>query len=148
MESGPGGTQSVYRGEDASAFRITVFIVDDHAVVRQGLKAGLETTGDIVVIGEADHGREAIRKVLELKSQVVLLDLAMPIMDGIETAERLAEVLPECKVVIWSSYTDPYEVLRALEAGAAGYVAKDGSISEVRDAVRAVGRGGAYFSAA
>jgi DNA-binding NarL/FixJ family response regulator len=130
------------------ASKITVFIVDDHAVVRQGLKAGLEIGGDIAVVGEADHGREAIRKVLDVKPNVVLLDLAMPIMNGIETGERLAEVLPDCKVVIWSSYTDPYEVLRALDAGAAGYVGKDGTISEVLRAVRAVGRGSAYFSAA
>src|SRR5688572_8115574 len=139
MESRPGGTKSVCPGKNASASKITLFIVDDHAVVRQGLKAGLEMGGDIAVIGEADHGREAMRKVLELKPNVVLLDLAMPIMNGIETAERLAEVLPDCKIVIWSGYTDAYEVLRALDAGAAAYVAKDGSISEVLDAVRAAG---------
>src|SRR5688572_28674097 len=130
------------------AFKIKVLIVDDHEVVRQGLKALLETAGDIQVVAEAKNGQEAVRKMRNVPADVVLLDIAMPVMNGIEAAAQLLRNAPNVKVLILSSYGEPQEVARALEAGAAGYVIKETASSDLATAVRTVHSGKAYFSPA
>ena len=128
--------------------KISVLLVEDHSIVRQGLKSVLEAGGDIEVVGEATDGKEALRKAKAIQPTVVIMDIAMPGMNGLEAARRLAEILPETKVLILSSYSEPQEVERALEAGAMGYVMKETASSEVVKAVRETHKGNAYFSAA
>jgi DNA-binding NarL/FixJ family response regulator len=128
--------------------KISVLLVEDHSIVRQGLKSVLEAGGDIEVVGEATDGKEALRKAKAIQPKVVVMDIAMPGMNGLDAARRLAEILPETKVLILSSYSEPQEVERALEAGAMGYVMKETASSEVVKAVRETSKGNAYFSAA
>ena len=128
------------------ASKIKVLIVDDHEVVRQGLKALLEAHDDIEVVGVASNGQEALRKVKTLKPHVIILDIAMPVMHGIQAAENLAENSSDAKILILSSYSEPQEVARALEAGAAGFVMKETASSEIAAAVRAIHKGNAYFT--
>jgi DNA-binding NarL/FixJ family response regulator len=131
-----------------NSLKISVLVVDDHTVVRHGLKSLLESEGDIQVVGEAKDGAEAVRKAKSLKPNVVLLDVAMPVMHGIETARQLSRTVPDSKVLILSSYSEPQEIDRALEAGASGYLMKETASSEVLRAVRDAYRGKAYFSSA
>jgi len=128
------------------SFKISVLIVDDHTIVRHGLKSLLESASDIEVTGEAKNGEEAVRVAQKLKPNVALLDIAMPVMHGIETARQLAVKVPDTKVLILSSYSEPQEIDRALEAGAAGYLMKETASSEVIQAVRAAHSGKSFFS--
>src|SRR5687768_5570623 len=116
--------------------KISVLLVEDHSIVRQGLKSVLEAESDIEVVGEAADGKEAVRKARAVEPNVVIMDIAMPTMNGLDAARRLAEILPQSKVLILSSYSEAQEVERALEAGAAGYVMKETASSEVVKAVR------------
>jgi DNA-binding NarL/FixJ family response regulator len=127
--------------------KISVLLVEDHGIVRQGLKSVLEAESDIEVVGEAGDGKEALRKARAVQPNVVIMDIAMPTMNGLDAARRLAEILPESKVLILSSYSEAQEVERALEAGAAGYVMKETASSEVVKAVRETHKGNGYFSA-
>ena len=127
---------------------ITVLIVDDHSIVRQGLKSLLEAEGDITVAGEARDGQEALRMAAKLKPNVMLLDLAMPVMHGLDAARQVTLKSPDTKVVILSSYSEAQEVDAALEAGVSGYVMKETASSELLKAVREAHRGNAFFSPA
>jgi len=127
---------------------IRVFIADDHAVMRDGLKALLEAAGDIVVIGEVANGHDAVLHVPELAPDVVLMDVAMPEMNGIEAARLLRAKLPGARIVILSMHSSSEHVYRALDAGAAGYLLKESAGSEVVAAVRAVHAGNRYLSRA
>lgn len=126
--------------------RIKVFLADDHAVVRDGLRMLLEAKGDIVVVGEADNGLEAVRKVINLRPDVVVLDITMPGLDGIEATERIRQNLPETGVVILSVHATSEHIFRALRCGARGYLLKESAGEEVVTAVRAVADGLHYFS--
>jgi DNA-binding NarL/FixJ family response regulator len=127
---------------------IRVFIADDHAVMRDGLKALLQAAGDITVVGEVANGQEAVRRVPELKPDVVLMDVAMPDLNGIEAARVLREKYPAARIVMLSMYSSSEHVYRALEAGAAGYLLKESAGNEVVTAVRAVHAGNRYLSRA
>jgi DNA-binding NarL/FixJ family response regulator len=127
--------------------KITVLIGDDHPILRQGLTSLLEAGGDVEVVGEAANGEEVLRKAAKLQPNVVLLDLAMPVLNGVETARRLATRTPAAKIIILSSYSEAEEVDRALEAGALSYVMKETASGEVLKAVREAHRGRAYLSA-
>jgi DNA-binding NarL/FixJ family response regulator len=126
---------------------ISVLVVDDHNLVRQGLKSLLEAEGDIAVVGEARDGEEALRLAAKLKPNVMLLDIAMPVMHGLEVARRVATKSPDTKVVILSSYSDAQEVDAALDAGVSGYVMKETASSDLTKAIRDARRGNAFFSA-
>ncbi|WP_379138640.1 response regulator [Paenibacillus sp. sgz500958] len=120
---------------------IKVLLVDDHEMVRIGLAAVLGTEDGIEVVGEAGGGEEGIRLALEYKPDVVLMDLVMDGMDGIETTREIMKLFPECKVIVLTSYLDDAKMYPVIEAGAFSYLLKTSRASEVADAIRAAGRG-------
>jgi DNA-binding NarL/FixJ family response regulator len=120
---------------------IKVLIADDHAVVRNGLKMLLELEDDIVVAGEAADGREAVDEAQRVCPDVVLMDLTMPELDGIEATKLLQETCPAAKVLVLTSIVEDAQILAAVRAGAAGYLLKEASPEEVSESVRAVHRG-------
>ena len=121
--------------------RIGVFLVDDHPLVRAGLAGLLEATDDLSVIGEAADGEAAIARVAELEPDVVLMDVSMPGMDGIEATRRLLDDGYAGAVVMLTSFSDRGRVVDALDAGAVGYLLKDSEPTEVLSAVRAAASG-------
>lgn len=125
---------------------ITVLIADDHAVFREGLRLLLENQSDIRVIGEVADGREAVEAVIRLKPDVVLMDIAMPHLNGIDAAARIMEKLESAKVIMLSMHSTVEHVFRALQAGAVGYLRKESAGNEVVDAVRTAHGGRRYLS--
>lgn len=126
--------------------RITVFLADDHTVVRQGLRALLVAEGDIEIVGEAGDGRAAVQNVKKLMPDVVVMDIAMPQLNGLEATRQIAHALPSTKVLVLSSYSDDEYVQQLTEAGAAGYLIKQTAANELLKAIREVHKGNAYFS--
>lgn len=120
---------------------IKVMLVDDHEMVRIGLAAVLGTEDGIEVVGEASNGQEGIRLAQEYKPDVVLMDLVMEGMDGIETTRRLLQHVPDCKVIVLTSYIDDEKIYPVIEAGAFSYLLKTSRASEIADAIRAAHRG-------
>jgi two-component system, NarL family, response regulator LiaR len=120
---------------------VTILIVDDHPVVRQGLRTFLDLQEDLLVVGEAETGAEAVAKVQELLPEVVLMDLVMPDVDGIEAARRIRDVSPSTKVIVLTSYADDEKIFPAIKAGAAGYLLKDVEPAELAEGIRRVQRG-------
>ncbi len=125
--------------------RIRVLLVDDHAILRAGLRALLETYPDIEVVGEAEDGEEAIRQVRELCPDVVLMDVAMPGMNGLVATRYILEASPATKVLILTQYGNKEYVLPLLEAGAAGYVLKQAADTDLIKAIRSVYRGDSFL---
>jgi DNA-binding NarL/FixJ family response regulator len=125
---------------------ITVFLADDHAVVRDGLRALLEAQPDMRVIGDAANGRETVRRVARLCPDVVVLDIAMPELNGIEAAREIGDVCPASQVIILSMHSTTEHIFRALEAGVLGYLLKESAGIEVVSAIRAVHSGQRYLS--
>ncbi len=125
---------------------ITVFLADDHAVVRDGLRALLEAQPDMRVIGDAANGHETVRGVARLCPDVVVLDIAMPELNGIEAAREINEICPATQVIILSMHSTTEHIFRALEAGVRGYLLKESAGIEVVDAIRAVHSGQRYLS--
>ncbi len=126
---------------------ITVLLADDHAVVREGLRALLATRADLRVVGEAGDGIAAIAAVQQLKPDVVVMDVSMPRLNGIDATVEIRRDSPETRVVILSVHATSEHVFRALKAGASGYVLKESVGQEVVDAIRSVHAGQRYFSA-
>jgi DNA-binding NarL/FixJ family response regulator len=120
---------------------VRVLLVDDHPVVRVGLRGMLAAAPDIEVVGEAGSGNEAVVLAGTLAPDVVLMDLRMPEVDGVTATERIRAVRPETRVVVLTTYDTDTDILRAIEAGAAGYLLKDASLDTLADAVRAAARG-------
>ena len=127
---------------------IRVLLADDHTLVRAGIRGLLEGLAGVAVVGEAGDGQEALRLAEELRPTVILLDVGMPGLNGLETARRLATLNPAIRVVILSMHNSEEYVLRALRAGCAGYLLKGSAVSELEVAVRAVARGETYLSPA
>ena len=125
---------------------ISILIADDHRVVLDGLRLLLETKGDIKVVGEAVTGREAVQKARELKPDIVIMDIAMPELNGIEAAQQISILLPATRIIILSMHSTTEHVMRALKAGAQGYLLKESTGTELMDAVRAVSAGHRYMS--
>lgn len=124
----------------------TILLADDHAVVRDGLRALLEANGDMQVTGFAANGREAVAETQRLSPDVVVMDIAMPEIDGIEATRRIVEKCPGTRVLILSMYLSAEHIYRALQAGAQGYVLKESAGDEVVEAIRAVCTGRRYLS--
>ena len=131
-----------------NAAQITVLLVDDHAVVRDGLRMILESADDIKIIGEAENGHEAVRKAVELKPRVIMLDVAMPLLSGAETARQISEEVPAAKILVLSTYGETQVVRDLIGAGVSGYLTKDTASAQLLDAIRAVARGDSFFSPA
>jgi len=121
--------------------KIKLLIVDDHAVVRQGLRGFLELLEDFEIVGEGSNGTEAVSLAVDLKPDVILLDLMMPEMDGVEATRRIRLADPEARILILSSFSNDDNVLPAIRAGAMGYVLKDIDPDALAEALRATYQG-------
>jgi two-component system response regulator NreC len=126
--------------------KITVLIVDDHTLVRDGIRSLLELVSDIEVVGEAENGREALDRVKELMPDVVLMDMAMPIMNGLEATRRIHREFPDTKILALTQYDDSEYVIPIIEAGARGFITKMAAFSELSQAIQAVYKGESYLS--
>ena len=125
--------------------KIKVLVVDDHAMFRQGIRALLEGCEDVEIVGEATEGREAIEKVLQLAPQVVLMDIAMPVMGGLEATRRIQKESPNTRVLVLTQYEDSEYILSLLRAGAKGYISKTATASELISAILTVHQGESYL---
>ena len=128
------------------AFATTVLLADDHAIVREGFRKMLELESDLEVAGEAQDGRQAVALAKKLRPAVVLMDIAMPRLNGFEATRQIHEVLPTTKVIILSAYNDDEYVLHAIKFGAVGFLLKQTSAHEVCRAIREVLQGKTVFS--
>lgn len=125
---------------------ITVILCDDHTFVRQGLRLLLESAGDIEVVAEVEDGRRVVRETKRLLPDIVLMDLSMPELGGVEAAREIASKVPSAKVIMLSAFTDDQHVQDAVAAGVAGYLTKGTCTKELFPAIREVARGGTFFS--
>ena len=120
---------------------ITVLIIDDHQLVREGVRNFLQRQRDITVVGEAGSGQEGLRLASDLAPDVVLMDLVMPEMDGVETTRRLKQISPRTQVIVLTSFDDDQHILPAIRAGALSYILKDVGTAALAEAVRKAARG-------
>lgn len=125
---------------------VRTLLVEDHALVRTGLRLILENIPQVTVVGEAEDGAEGLRMVEEERPDLVLMDITLPVVNGLEATNRITESHPDVSVLIVSMHADEEYVTEALAAGAAGYLLKDGSRSELELAIRATSRGETYLS--
>jgi DNA-binding NarL/FixJ family response regulator len=123
-----------------------VLLADDHNMVRQGLVAILRAEADFEVVGEASDGHEAVERALSLRPDVVVLDIAMPRLDGLEAARRIRKALPMTRILVLTMHEEEEYVLRMVRAGAAGYLVKDGAAVELVEALRALRANKGYFA--
>ena len=126
--------------------KIRILVADDHALLRRGLVSLLEYQKDFAVIGEAGNGREAVDRSRELKPDVVILDLSMPVMDGVEAARLIHEALPDVRILILTTFGTSVDVARAVRAGATGALVKDSDDDELLASIRKVANGETAFS--
>jgi DNA-binding NarL/FixJ family response regulator len=125
---------------------ISVMLVDDHTVVRQGLRALLKSEEDIEVIGEAENGRQAVQLARKTPPDVVVMDVAMPLMNGLEATRQILKALPTTRVLVLTSYSDDDCVQQLTEAGVSGYLIKQTASNDLVKAIREVKKGNAFFS--
>jgi DNA-binding NarL/FixJ family response regulator len=121
---------------------ISVLLVDDHPVVRQGLRSMLETDVHLNIVDEAEDGEDALRKVAARSPQVVLIDIHMPVMDGLTATRRIKDKFPHTSVIVLTLYNNEQYVIEAVKAGAAGYLLKNASRDEISRTIREVSQGG------
>src|SRR5271154_4294896 len=126
--------------------RITVLLADDHMIVREGFRKMLELETDLEVIGEAEEGRQAVALAIKLRPDVVLMDIAMPLLNGLEATRQLLKALPATKVLMLSAHNDDAYVKNATDSGAAGFLLKQTSAHDVCRAIREVHQGRTFFS--
>ncbi len=125
---------------------IKVLLVEDHQIVRQGLRKLLEGESDIEVVGEAVSGRQAVERVRELRPDVVVMDIAMPLLNGLEATSQIRLASPETRVLILSAHSDDAYIERAMALGAAGFLIKQSSVHVLKHAIRDAHKGHAFFS--
>jgi DNA-binding NarL/FixJ family response regulator len=128
--------------------KIGVLLVDDHTVVRQGLRALLKAEEDMEVVGEAENGRQAVMMARKTPPDVVVMDVAMPLLNGLEATRQILKTVPGTKVLVLTSYGDDECVEQLMQAGAAGYLIKQTAANDLLKAIREVQRGNAFFSPA
>jgi DNA-binding NarL/FixJ family response regulator len=126
--------------------KIRVLVVDDHTIVRDGICALLALVGDIEVVGEAVNGSEALKMVAQLQPDVVLMDIAMPIMGGLEATRRITREFPKTKVLVITQHDDKEYVFPVLESGASGLISKAAASSELASGIRSVNKGDSFLS--
>ena len=124
---------------------ITVILVDDHAMVRSGLRMLLEAQEDMCIVGEAENGRDAVRRVMTYQPDVVLMDVQMPDMNGIEATREIKSIVPETAVLALTIYEDDQYFFEMLKAGASGYIPKRAAPDELVSAIRTVHRGDVFL---
>jgi DNA-binding NarL/FixJ family response regulator len=124
--------------------KIKILLVDDQALFREGLRTLLDLQPDFEVVGEASQGEEALRMAVSLSPNVILMDLRMPVMDGVTATRRIKDSLPQCKVIVLTTFDDDEDVFEGLRAGAVGYLLKDVSSEKLYEAIRSAARG-EYF---
>ena len=128
--------------------KLRVLLGDDHTLMRQGLRKIMEERPEWEVVAEVGDGREAVKKCLALKPDVAVLDVAMPLLNGIDATQQIARKVPETKVLVLSMHSDEAYVTRALQAGATGYMLKDSAGKDLLKGIASVAAGQAYFSPA
>jgi DNA-binding NarL/FixJ family response regulator len=124
---------------------ITVLLVDDQALFREGLRTLLSVQPDLEVVGEAANGEEAVRLATALRPSVVLMDLQMPVLDGVAATRSLRDLQPECRVIVLTTFDDDEYVFEGLRAGAVGYLLKDAPSEKLVEAIRAAARGESFL---
>ena len=125
---------------------IRVYLADDHEVVRAGLRYLLQAQSDIAVVGDAANGRQTVQEVLQLQPDVVIMDIGMPALNGIEATRRISQANPSIRIIMLSIHSNIEDILRSLKAGARGYLLKESAGQEVVEAVRAVFAGHRFLS--
>jgi DNA-binding NarL/FixJ family response regulator len=133
-------------GAAARPSKISTLLVDDHTLIRQGVRVLLEAEEDIAIVGEAEDGRQAVEMVRKLHPDVVVMDIAMPMLNGIEATRQILDAMPTTRVLILSAHADEEYVERVTELGAAGYVLKQSSLSDLATAIRTAWAGKNYVS--
>jgi len=128
------------------AMKYRVLLVDDHAMVRQGLRVLLEAEHDLEIVGEAETGRKAVQLATALRPDVIIMDVTMPALNGLEATRQIMNNIPNAKVLVLSAYSDHEYVQQLTQAGAAGYVLKQAAAGCLIKAVREVAQGNAFFS--
>ena len=128
--------------------RITVLLAEDHAIVREGFRRLLETEADIEVVGEAQTGRQAVELAKKLRPAVVVMDIAMPLLNGLEATRQIRKAFPDTKVIILSAHSDDAYVEQATAIGAVGFLLKQSSSNELSKGIREVQKGNKFFSVA
>ncbi len=126
--------------------QITVLLAEDHVIVREGLRALLKLESDIEIIGEAENGRKAVELARKLSPAVIVMDIAMPLLNGLEATRQILQSSPSSKVLILSAHSDDSYVTRVMELGASGYLIKQTAAHVLPEAIRKVHKGGAFFS--
>lgn len=125
---------------------IRILIADDHGIVRTGLKLLLERVDDMEVVGEAADGRDAVRQAKELRPDVMIIDIGMPLLNGLDAAAQIMRDNEQIRIIILSMHTDESYIVRALDAGARGYLLKDNADDDIERAIRSVAMGRPFFS--
>lgn len=126
--------------------RITVLLAEDHRIVREGLRKILEVERDIKVVGEASTGRQAVTLARKLRPAIVVMDIAMPLLNGIEATRQIIDAVPETKVLILSAHSDGAYIEKAIAMGASGFLIKQTSAHVLSDAIREIEKGNTFFS--
>ncbi|HNM78028.1 MAG TPA: response regulator transcription factor, partial [Tepidiformaceae bacterium] len=141
-----GAIANTQNGRSQSAIRI--LLVDDHAVIRQALRMLLENQAELEVVGDVENGREAVQAVEKLQPDVVLMDVVMPGLNGLEATRQIRRSCPATRVVMLSGFVDEDQLLDSIRSGASGYIIKKSDVSELVLAIQTVHRGNSYFSSA
>ena len=126
--------------------RISVILAEDHTVVREGLRTLLEAEGDMTVVGEAETGRQAVRLARKLRPAIVVMDIAMPLLNGLEATRQIVAAVPTTKVIILSAHSDDAYIEQVTSVGAVGYLIKQTSANALATAIREVHKGSTFFS--
>jgi DNA-binding NarL/FixJ family response regulator len=126
--------------------RINVLLAEDHMIVREGFRKMLELEDDLEVVGEAQDGRAAVALAIKFRPDVVLMDIAMPVLNGLEAARQILEANPEARVIVLSAHSDEAYVERMIEVGVTGFLAKQSSIEDLNRAICEVASGRSFFS--
>ena len=125
---------------------ITVLLAEDHTIVREGLRTLLEAEGDLEVVGQADNGRQAVELTRKLRPSVVVMDIAMPLLNGLEATSQIRKAIPNAKILILSAHSDDAYVEQVMELGAMGYLLKQTSAHFLAEAIREIHQGRTFFS--
>jgi DNA-binding NarL/FixJ family response regulator len=126
--------------------KVKLLVADDHKIFRQGIKKLLEEESDMHVIGEAADGRETVKKATELKPDVILMDIAMSNLNGLEATKQIKKVLPAVKVIMLTMHKNEEYILQSFQAGASGYILKEGAVEELVSAIRSIHQDKSFLS--